>query len=201
MHRASARLSALAVRQMGTDAGEQLDTTIDLGDILLRPWRDTDADALVEACQDPEIARWVSIPVPFTHADAVAFIEEARSMWRAGTGAPFAIVEPGTDALLGAVTRFGPDGHQANLGCWVARDARGRGIGTRVLREVARWTFLTTGTIRLDTYVMVGNTASESMNVRAGFRREGVLRSWDLLRGEPVDCVVYSMLRSEQPSG
>jgi RimJ/RimL family protein N-acetyltransferase len=170
---------------------------LDLGDILLRPWRDTDAPALVEACQDPEIARWVSIPQPYRATDAEAFIAESRSMWRDGSGAAFAIVEASGDRLLGAVSRFGPDGHQASLGCWVARAARGRGIGTRALRAVADWTLATTAVIRLDAYIMVGNETSERMTERAGFQREGVLRSWDLLRGEPVDCVVYSRIRGD----
>ena len=173
------------------------DAILDLGDIVLRPWRDTDVSALVAACQDPEIARWVSIPVPYEPADARAFIDESTSMRRDDSGAAFAIVEPTDDRLLGAVSRFGPDGHQATLGCWVVREARGRGIGTRALRAVADWTFATTPVIRLDAYIMVGNTTSERMTERAGFQREGVLRAWDMLRGQPVDCVAYSRIRAD----
>jgi RimJ/RimL family protein N-acetyltransferase len=168
-----------------------------LGDITLRPWRTADGPALHAACQDPEIARWISIPQPFTQADAMAQIGEWRSMWQDGSGAPFAIVETDGRALLGAVVRIGPDGHQATLGCWVASEARGRGIGTRALRAVADWTFETCDVVRIDAYIMVGNVVSERMTERAGFEREGVLRAWDLLRGKPVDCVVYSRLRSD----
>lgn len=170
---------------------------LDMGEFHLRPWRETDAPALTAACQDPEIARWVSIPQPYLLADAAAFISESQSMWQDGSGAPFAIIDAVTDTLLGAVSRFGPDGHQATLGCWVAREARGRGIGSRALRAVGDWTLATTDVIRLDAFIMVGNETSERMTVRAGFQREGVLRAWDLLRGVPVDCVAYSRLRSD----
>jgi len=173
--------------------------SLDLGDIVLRPWHDQDAPALFEACQDPDIARWVSIPQPYLIGDAHAFIEEMRSMWRDDSGVGFAIADAATDQLLGAVSRFGPDGHQATLGCWVAPRARGRGVGTRGLRAVADWTLATTAVIRLEAYIVVGNETSERMTERAGFRREGVLRAWDLLRGEPVDCVAYSRLRSDEP--
>ncbi len=178
-------------------AGETVDATLDLDDIMLRPWRESDVPALVTACQDPEIARWVSIPQPYERADAVAFLAEAEAMWRDGSGAAFAVVDAVTDELLGAVSRFGPDGHGATLGCWVVRKARGRGVGTRSLRAVADWTLATTDVIRLDAYIMVGNEASERMTQRAGFEREGVLRAWDLLRGVPVDCVAYSRLRGD----
>jgi len=164
----------------------------------LRPWRISDATALATACADPEIARWVSIPQPFTLDDAVAHIEEALASWQDGTGAAFAIVDRATDQLLGTVARFGPDGHQATIGCWVARKARGRGIGTAALRAVTEWTFRSTDVIRVDAFIMVGNEASERMTQRAGFQREGVLRSWDLLRGQPVDCVAYSRLRDDE---
>ena len=104
-----------------------------------------------------------------------------------------------TDRLLGAVTRFGPDGHQATFGLWLAPEARGRGVGTRALRLVADWTFATTAAIRLDAYIMVGNEASNRMTERAGFQREGIARAWDLHHdGVPVDCVVYSRIRGDE---
>ena len=176
------------------------DQRLDLGDIVLRPWVEADAQALHRACQDAEIARWVDIPQPFRLEDALDFIEDARSMWADGSGAAFAIVDAGDDALLGAVSRYGPDGHHAILGNWVAREARGRGVGTRSLRAVADWTLATTDVVRLECFIVAGNEVSERMTQRAGFQREGVLRSWDLIRGTPVDCVAYSRIRADVPS-
>lgn len=173
------------------------DIGLALGDLVLRPWRESDEGALWEACQDPEIARWVSIPQPFTRTDAREQIAEWQEMWRDGSGAPFAVIDVASGRVLGAVLRIGPDGHQATLGCWVAQPARGRGIGTRVLRAVADWTFETTDVVRVDAYIMAGNEASQRMTERAGFQREGLLRAWDLLRGVPVDCVAYSRLRDD----
>ncbi len=170
---------------------------LEFGGFTLRPWRASDAPALRVACQDADIARWVSIPQPYLERHARAFIEECIAMWRDGTGAAFAIVDPATDDLLGAISRLGPDDRHATLGCWVVPKARGRGIGTGALRAVADWTLATTDTVRLDAYIMVGNHASERMTVRAGFRREGVMRAGERLRGEPVDCVVYARIRGD----
>ena len=173
-------------------------TTLTVDELRLRPWRRADVLAVLAACQDPEIARWVDLPQPYLRADADAFLEDALAMWRDGTGAPFAIVEAETDRLLGAVTRFGPDGHQATFGCWVVPEARGRGIGARSLRLLADWTFATTSAFRLDVFIMVGNEPSERMVESAGFRREGVLRAWDMRQdGVAVDCVAYSRLRTD----
>ncbi len=168
-------------------------------DLVLRPWRATDVEAVLEACQDPDIGRWVNIPQPFGAAEAAAFVEGAIRMWRDGTGAAFAIEDtPGS--LLGAVTRFGPDGHTATVGLWLVAAARGRGVGTRALRRLVDWTFSTTDVIRMEAFIMAGNDASDRMVERVGFRREGLLRAWDLDRsGRPVDCVAWSLLRGELP--
>ena len=85
------------------------------------------------------------------------------------------------------------------MGLWLAPEARGRGVGSRALRLVADWTFATTAVFRIDSFIMVGNEASNRMVERAGFRREGVLRAWDLHHdGVPVDCVVYSRIRGDE---
>ena len=175
-------------------------TTLTVDELVLRPWRPDDAPALFDACQDPEIARWVTIPQPYLPADADAFIDASRTMWRDGTGAPFAIVDADTDRLLGAVTRFGPDGHQATFGLWLTpggtrsrASAPGRSGWSPTGRSRRRTAF------RLDAFIMVGNEASFRMTERAGFRREGILRAWDLHHdGVPVDCVVFSRLRSDE---
>jgi RimJ/RimL family protein N-acetyltransferase len=43
--------------------------------IVLRPWREDDADAVHAACQDAKIRRWIPIiPRPYTHDDARTFV-------------------------------------------------------------------------------------------------------------------------------
>ena len=58
-------------------------------DLVLRPKRPDDADAITAACQDPEIARWTFVPSPYTRADAEHFIaisaEEAAAGDRRST--------------------------------------------------------------------------------------------------------------------
>jgi hypothetical protein len=46
-------------------ADDDLGTTLTVDELILRPWRQDDAPALYLACQDPDIARWVTIPQPY----------------------------------------------------------------------------------------------------------------------------------------
>ena len=121
-------------------------------------------------------------------------------MWRDGTGAPFAIVEAGDRAApRGGRPASALTGIRRLSACGSRRRdavvASGRGRSGRL----ADWTFATTAVIRIDCFIMVGNEPSERMVERAGFQREGVLRAWDIHHGGvPVDCVVYSRLRTDE---
>ena len=153
---------------------------------------------MLAACQDPEIAHWAGIPQPFGADEALAFLDGADTLWRDGTGAPFAIADATTGQLLGAITRFGPEGHRATLGCWVTAAARGRGVGTAAISLVTDWTFAMTDVTRVEAFILAGNEPSHRMMARAGFTREGLLRAWDLgPDGVPADCVSWSRLRSD----
>jgi RimJ/RimL family protein N-acetyltransferase len=175
-----------------------LPTILRLDELVLRPWRPDDVARLHAAGQDPEVARWVHLSQPFRVEEATAYLGAAMALWQDGSGASFAIVDQDDTGLLGAVTRFGPEGHAATIGLWLVPSARGRGVGTRTLRHVIDWTFATTETVRIDCYIEVGNEPSMRMVERAGFRREGLLRAWETGPDGPIDCVVWSVLRTDE---
>ncbi|RQX18781.1 GNAT family N-acetyltransferase [Micromonospora ureilytica] len=146
--------------------------------VLLRPWRESDAEAVHRACQDPDIQRWTRVPRPYRPEHAHGFVTEmSRNSWAEGTGAPFAVCDPGTGELLGAngLISIGND-RTGEIGYWTAPRARGRGVMVRATRAVARWSFDTLGLRRLIWQAEVGNHASRLVALRAGFRIDGRLR-------------------------
>jgi RimJ/RimL family protein N-acetyltransferase len=52
---------------------------------------------------------------------------------------------------------------------------------------------------RLYLHTAPGNTASQRVAQKAGYRHEGTLRQSFFLRGNVVDCELYSLLRDECP--
>lgn len=172
------------------------ETSLSDGVVTLRPWRPADAPAVFDACQDPLIARFVPIPQPYELSNAVAFVERHGEALFDAEEVGFAIVDPATGKLLGAIARHGPFGHRAQFGYWLAPSARGRGVATRALRLIVDWTIATTELIRLELYTDVANDASGRVAERAGFEREGVRRAWYLDReGRPLDAMFYVRLR------
>jgi RimJ/RimL family protein N-acetyltransferase len=85
----------------------------------------------------------------------------------------------------------------AQIGYAVGPDARGRGIATQALRLVVAWLFRETSCERLQLLTNIGNRASERVAAKAGFRAEGVLRSYLSQRGERQDVTMHGLLRSD----
>jgi RimJ/RimL family protein N-acetyltransferase len=164
-------------------------------EIVLREWREDDAAALVAACNDPEIARWIPvIPQPYTEVDALAFI---RGEARPELDYSLAITRDG--AVAGSIGMgVNSPGYRGRVGYWVAAAARGQGVCTRALRLVSRFALDELGLQRLELITDPANVASQRVAEKVGFRREGVLRAH--LRhpdGRVRDSVMFSLLPGE----
>ncbi len=175
---------------------------IEDGRITLRPWRRTDVAELAHCCDDPEIARWLdTVPSPYTERDAAAFVSRVTQRWRDGSFWTFAVTDAEDGRVLGAIGCGWIDepARVAEVGYWTRRDARGQGIAPRALRLTARWLFEEHGAERLQLRAETENVASQRVAEKAGFAREGVLRSsgWSERRGRRLDFVVYSLLPGE----
>ena len=62
------------------------------------------------------------------------------------------------------------------------------------MRLVARWGFDHLGLERITIFAAPGNPASQRVAEKAGFTREGVLRSYTRVKDERLDMVCFSLL-------
>jgi RimJ/RimL family protein N-acetyltransferase len=147
------------------------------GDLVLRPKRPEDADAIVAACQDPEIPRWTAVPSPYTRADAEAFIASDARAATEGAIAGFLAVDGRDGRLLGSFSLMELDREPGydEIGYWVAREARGRGIATRAVRLLADWGREALGLTTIDVVTHRDNASSQRVAEKAGFRDTGEL--------------------------
>jgi [ribosomal protein S5]-alanine N-acetyltransferase len=168
------------------------------GAVSLRPWEDGDLAAMVAICSDRDVARYTRVPDPYSEADARAWMDAQPARLAEGEGMAFAIVE-GPGPPVGSVgLRIDPsDRDIAEAGYMVAPAARGRGVATAALRLVSRWALCDLGVGRVQLTTHVDNEASQRVAERAGFRREGVLRSWEEIRGARIDLVMYSLVGAD----
>jgi RimJ/RimL family protein N-acetyltransferase len=175
----------------------------ELGDarLRLRMWEPEDADAAYRACQDPEIQRWTTVPSPYTREDARTWVERIVPQgWAAGTELTWAVLHRTGGrpiAAIGVSSRPDQAWAVAQIGFWVAPQARGQGVMTDATRLVARHTLSSLGVQRLEWYANVGNVASRRVAEKVGFTIEGTLRRGLDQRGTRVDAWIGSLLPGE----
>lgn len=83
------------------------------------------------------------------------------------------------------------------IGYGFCETVHGRGVGTAAVRALVNRVFADSTLRRLVAYVHDQNVASCRLLDRLGFTREGVLREHYVIRGAPVDEVVFGLLRRE----
>ncbi|MEJ3741865.1 GNAT family protein [Actinomycetes bacterium KLBMP 9797] len=170
--------------------------------VVLRGYRESDADDLAAGCADPLTQRFQPrMPRPYTRADALWWIAQgAPAAWAAG-GAAYAIADPVTDRLLGGagVDSVLPERAQGEMGYWVAPWARRRGVATAAARTLAGWAFAR-GFGRLELLTDLANALSMRVALATGFQPEGVRRGADYGRdGARTDRVVWARLATDPP--
>ena len=145
------------------------------GVITLRAKTVRDADALTAACQDPEIPRWTLVPVPYRRADALTWLAATELELDAGLAIDWLAVDAADDGLLASIALMGIDRerHTGEIGYWVAREARGRGVATRAVRLVRDWAASELGLTTLELLIHEDNAASHAVARAAGFTPSG----------------------------
>lgn len=155
--------------------------------------------AIAEACNDPEIARWLPmIPSPYSEEDAVSFIGQAHENWERGEAYSFAILDAAGGQLVGSIAMRVRRFRTGHLGYWVTREARDRGVATEALKTLCRWAVDTLDVKRLELLTDPENVASQRVAEKAGFQREGLLRSsLEYRDGRRRDSILFSALPDE----
>jgi RimJ/RimL family protein N-acetyltransferase len=169
--------------------------TLTDGVVTLRPWRVEDVPALVEICQDPEIQRFTRVPANYTRDDALMYMASKTAREERGELVAFALVDAADEArLLGSIDMRRDEDGRACIGYLLGPEARGRGMATRAVRLLSRWALADLGLARVEIQARPDNPASQRVAERAGFVREGVLRSYQTDMGERHDRVVFSLI-------
>ena len=165
--------------------------------LVLRPYRPDDVDAVYRACLDPDIHRWIPLPTPYTRADAEQFVGVATVSARQEKRAMLTAVEADGTFVGSAGVHFPTSLLGPAVGYWLAPWGRGRGYAAEAARELAEWAFRH-GALRAHLFADLDNPSSQAVARRAGFTREGVVRSCLPYRdGTRGDAVLFGRLAGE----
>ena len=160
----------------------------------VRPWRKTDADALVRHANNINVARNLRdrFPHPYSKADARFFLKHAAT----GEDPTNLCIEVDGAAAgaVGYVPGHDVERYSAEIGYWLGEDFWGRGIATEALTLVTTHAFTELNFLRLFALPFADNPASVRVLEKAGYEREGLLHSSSVKFGEPKDQWLYAKL-------
>ncbi len=174
--------------------------TLSHGNITLRPAIEEDIQNIFQACQDPAIPRFTTVPSPYTITHAENFIREiAPKQFEAKKEILFVITSNQVSAgeFCGVISFHTVDlnNHTAELGYWIAKGARGRGIGATSVNLISNYGLETIGFRRIEAYVDVDNVASRKLLSSASYRLEGILsKKVTRANGDQIDMVLYAKI-------
>jgi len=163
--------------------------------VTLRPFAERDLTRIVEGCQDERTQHWlVSLPRPYTYADAEAYLEGGREMAARGHGLAWCVADTEDDRCLGSVGLEGYANYarRGEIGYWAHPGARGLGLIAESVRLVSDFASRTSLTAFIQIRCAAGNRASRRVAEATGYRRLGVLPQAEPLGdGSVDDLVVY----------
>jgi len=172
------------------------------GNILLRRYRDADAEPVYWALQESidEISPWM----PWCHEgyslqESIEWVNTRDEAWRNGIDFDFVITDVKDGSILGGcgLNHIEDNDRLANLGYWVRTSKTGRGIASAATRLLARFALKELKLNRLEIVVAVDNIASQRAAARSGAKREGILRKRTVVRDRIHDAVMFSLVAED----
>jgi ribosomal-protein-alanine N-acetyltransferase len=85
----------------------------------------------------------------------------------------------------------------AEIGYGVIANFRGKGIGSRAIRQLAQKAFTESPVRKLIAFVHEDNLPSRKLLENVGFHQEGILREHYLVNGNPANEIIFGLLRRD----
>ena len=170
--------------------------TLTVGEITLRPLRESDIDDIYQACQDPTISAFTRVPNPYDREMAEEFVRGSDISYRSHQGIVFIIEVAGK--LAGTIGLHGIqlNDHCAEIGYWVEKNYRGKGLCTSALLILIDFSLKVMEFRRLEALADFNNAASQRVMERAGMTRDALLRNRVTKpNGDQIDMVMYSIVK------
>jgi RimJ/RimL family protein N-acetyltransferase len=167
--------------------------------LLLRPFAETDEEAIFALQSNPRVLRYWDSPPWTDRTRAQAFIAACRQMEEDGSGARVAIETVRERAFVGwcSMFRWNPVYRSLGIGYCLDEPVWGKGYATEAVRAMLDWAYDTLDLNRVEAELDTRNAASARVLEKLGFEREGLRREDCVVAGEVSDSWIYGLLKRD----
>lgn len=171
------------------------------GLIVLREFTHADVPMARELSTDPYVPLIWMLPAHASQQQAQDWIDRQRACLAAGESYSLAIAEADSDRAVGGIilSLSGLAKGRASAGYFVVPSARRRGAAAAALAALTGFAWTLSGLHRIQLYIEPWNAGSIATAERAGYRREGLLRSYEEVGGRRRDMLLYATIREDWP--
>ena len=174
------------------------DTIIETDRLILRQWKLDDVNDVVEGLNNLNVTKWLAqVPFPYTEEDAKSFINKSieNNLYN------FAIVLKEENKVIGGtqLTNISYVHGTAGGGIWLNEKYQGQGYGTEAFGARIKYAFEELGLRRLENGYFKENEKSHKMQLKFGYKDEGVKRKRfiSLATGNVEDEYITGLLKEE----
>ena len=174
------------------------DIVIETERLILRQWSLDDINDMVEGLNNINVTKWMAgAPFPYTVSDAEYFINNSLNNKLYN----FAIVLKAENKVIGGtqLTDINLTNGTAGGGIWINEKYHGFGYGTEAFGARIQYAFENLGLRRLENGYFEGNEKSHKMQLRFGYKDEGVRRKRFVSKatGKIEDEYITGLLKEE----
>lgn len=174
------------------------DIIIETDRLILRQWNMNDIADMVEGLNNINVTKWLAgAPYPYTEKDAEDFVKKIidNNLYN------FAIVLKSENKVIGGtqLTNISLANGTAGGGIWINENYQGYGYGSEAFGTRIKYAFEVLGLRRLENGYFKENEKSQKMQLRFGYKDEGIKRKKFVSKatGKIEDEYITGLLKDE----
>jgi ribosomal-protein-alanine N-acetyltransferase len=147
---------------------------------------------------DIQVTQFYNIVTLTKESEAQKYLDWFKSRFIEKSGIRWGITLKGQANIIGTIgfNNF-TKGHRANIGYDLQSNYWNKGYATEALKEFIKFGMYELEINRIEAEVMQGNSKSEQILYKLGFKNEGILRQWMYWNEKHYDMTMYSLLKSD----
>ena len=171
-------------------------TIFQSSEFTLRHYQQSDEKSLHKNINDKEIFRFTTrIPYPYMLEDAKDWIQNCQKMYRAKKKTEYVLVIDIDDEVAGSVSFHNIAENKAEIGYWLGKKFRGKGIMAKAVKVMTEIGFEKFGLEKIYANVFVDNIPSQNVLKKNKYKKEGIIKNYHIKDGKVKDAVLYAKVK------
>lgn len=163
----------------------------------LRPFKKGDEFSLFENINNKKVCRnLLAVPYPYTLKDAKNWVgKNLKEDRRKSPSFVCFVIDIGGEVAGSIGIHKIEDGHQAEVGYWLAKKYWGNGIMTEAVKLITKFGFKNLSLRRMYAYAFSFNKASQTVLLKVGYKFEGILKKHAKKEDKFLDDYLFAITK------